>query len=121
MMSDTQVIVVSLAVGFGVGIALLMVLWACKACLGKPKTADDDNAATEEAARVRQQRAATAEAAVTAQQVNVQLPAGPERPARDPSVCDRFVSYVPSLHLCVHRLALQYMTCLMLTRANVVC
>lgn len=119
-MSDTQVIVVSLAVGFGVGIALLMVLWACKACLGKPKTADDDNAATE-AARVRQQRAATAEAAVTAQQVNVQLPAAPERPARDPSVCDSFLSVVPSLHLCVHRLALQYMTCSMLTRANVVC
>ena len=95
-MSDTQVIVVSLAVGFGAGIALLMVLWACRACLGKPKTAGDDNAAAE-AARGPQQRAATAEAAFAAQQVNVQLPAGPECAARDPSVCDSFVSCVPSM------------------------
>lgn len=112
-MSDTQVIVVSLAVGFGVGIAVLMVIWACKACLGKSKTADDDDAATD-AARVRQQRAATAEAAVAAQQVNVQLPAGPERAVHASLVCSIVTISCHVFH--VYLWEPSHMTCLMLTR-----
>jgi hypothetical protein len=75
-MGDSEVIVLSLAVGFGIGVALLMVLWACRACLGKPKTADDDHAATN---AVRRQPAVPGTAEVAEQKVSIQLPARPEQ------------------------------------------
>lgn len=83
-MTDTEVVVVSLAIGFGIGVVLLMVLWACRACLGKPNTADDDTAAN---IPPRRQSAMTSED--TGQRVNVQLSSRPEQVRQDASVCSQ--------------------------------
>jgi hypothetical protein len=75
-MSDSEVIVVSLAIGFSIGLAVLMVLWACRACLCKPKTSDDDHVATN---ATRRQPTVPGAAEVAAQDVHIQLPARPEQ------------------------------------------
>lgn len=110
-MTDTQVVVVSLAIGLAVGIALLMVIWACRACLGKPKTADDDNTARDAAGR---RQPAAEPAAAPAQQVNVELPVGLERAHHDPSV--RAIVFGSCHRKCLLHFAQHLITSLILTR-----
>lgn len=42
MQSQRTAVVVSLIIGLAIGVALLMVLWACAICFSKSRTKDDD-------------------------------------------------------------------------------
>lgn len=83
-MSRSDVVAVSLVVGFAIGITLLMVLWGCKACLGKPSTKDDDR---NEAQLAPATLAAPAPDGRTPEHVSVAVPPVQIRPSKEAPVC----------------------------------